>query len=785
VLTLCRYREFMSTCYLPCLFWLAAQIHASGASGTATVLTVSPNPANAGAKVTLTASVTPTDATGKVTFFDGATPLGIAALSSAVASISTTLLDSGRHRLSGLYNGDALHGSSVSSAVSATVTTTPANVLAAGPVPAIPSGQTVDQLVVADLNLDGNADILVVSLSAGVSVLLGNGDGTFGTPIQTGIRTNALQVADFNGDGIPDLVYSAYSVSLGRGDGTFKPPIQSPVTGFSFSNGQFRFGVGDFNGDGKLDVVALALDQPYSTTGLILLLAGNGDGSLQAPARYPIALSTPALAAIGDFNGDGKPDLLLNSLGSSNFCVQLGKGDGTFQAAPCFSVANVISMTVADMDGDGIADLVMGRQMPNTISVLLSNGDGSFTLHAQPSQDFPDFIATGDFTGDGKADVAILSQHGGIDGVGGIAILPGNGDGTFQDAAQYTTAGPASYPSSAVIADFNHDGRLDLAIASDIGSYFSVSPFIAFSASMTGSGTGQNTSPGQPFPSNLTSAVLDDLGRPVPGVPIVFSVPLKGASATLGTGQVVIVAQTDQSGTASLPAAANSIVGTYTVSASAGFLQTSFTLTNSVDQPGSFTVVPSTVAPNTIATAYGNLPGCSQGAQVLAGGTADVFYSSDTQINFLISSAPLGGVVVQITCGSLKTGILVVPTAIAAPSIFTMDQTGAGQADVVNQDNRIGPPSPPGSIASIFGTGFGQFAPQGVDGLTRMALPVTASIGGAPATVTYAGAVPGSTPGLQQVNLLIPAGTAPGPAVPLMLTVGGISILSGVTLAVR
>jgi uncharacterized protein (TIGR03437 family) len=775
----------MSTCYLLCLFWLAAQINASGASGTATALTVSPNPANAGAKVTLTASVTPTDATGKVTFFDGARPLGIAALSSGVALISTTLLDSGRHRLSGLYNGDALHGSSVSSAVSATVTTTPANVLAAGPVPAIPSGQTVDQLVVADLNLDGNADILVVSLSAGVTVLLGNGDGTFGTPIQTGIRTNALQVADFDGDGIPDLVYSAISVSLGRGDGTFKAPIQSPIIGF-FPDGQFRFGVGDFNGDGKLDIVALAVDQPYSTIGRILLLPGNGDGSLQAPASYPIsALSTPILAALGDFNGDGKPDLLLNSLGSSNFCVQLGKGDGTFQAASCFSVANVFSIAVADMDGDGVADLVMGSQTPSTISVLLSNGDGSFTLHAQPLQDFPDFITTGDFTGDGKADVAILSQHGGIDGGGGIAILPGNGDGTFQDAAHYTTAAPASYPSFAVIADFNHDGRLDLAIASNIESYNSVSPFIAYSASMTGSGTGQNTSPGQPFPSNLTATVLDDLGRPVPGVPVVFSVPLKGASATLGTGQVVIVAQTDQSGTALLPAAANSIVGTYTVSASAGFLQTSFALTNSLDQPGSFTVAPSTVAPNTIATAYGNLPGCSQGAQVLAGGTANVFYSSDTQINFLISSAPLGGVVVQITCGSLKTGILVVPTAIAAPSTFTMDQTGAGQADVVNQDNRIGPPSPSGSIISIFGTGFGQFAPPGVDGLTRMVLPVAASIGGAPATVTYAGTVPGSTPGLQQVNLLIPAGTPPGPAVPLTLTVGGISIQPGVTLAIR
>jgi uncharacterized protein (TIGR03437 family) len=726
-------------------------------------------------------------------FFDGVSSLGAATLISGAASISTVLLGSGAHRLSAFYSGDAVYASSASNTVSEAITTKPENVLVKGAAPPIPSEGAIYWLAVADLNRDGVADIVLTRFSE-INVLLGNGDGTFGNPIDAGIQASDVRIGDFNGDGIPDLVYSSsdprfyLSISLGRGDGTFQPPILSPAKP-STAQSPSGFEVGDFNRDGKLDIVGVGPVAVYSSVGQILLFAGNGDGSFQTPVSYAVStLATPMLAAIGDFNADGKPDLLLEAqTGSPNFCVQLGKGDGSFQNGPCFTAPTGARIAITDMDGDGRDDVVLATPGPNTVSVLLSNGDGSFTSRAQPLQDFPNFIATGDFTGDGKADLIVLSQHGGANGAGGMAILPGNGDGTFQDAAHST---PVTFPSSAVVGDFNQDGRLDVIIGSDLGGYTPVNTFFGFMASMTVTGSGQATAPGQPFQSALQATILDDIGRPIPGVTIVFTAPTTGASARLDNAAVgyQIVTETDQSGGTSVSASANLTAGNYAVLASSGFLQGSFALSNSLDQPGSFAVVPTTVAPNTIASAYGNLAGCSQGAQVLESGVAaEVFYSSDTQINFLFPSttAVLGGAYLQIVCGSLKTARLLVPTAPAAPSIFTMSQTNTGQADVVNQDSRVGPPSAAGTIISVFGTGFGRFAPTGADGLTRLALPVTATIGNVPATVLYAGSVPGSTSGLQQINLAIPAAAPPGAAVPLMLTVGGISAQPGVTLAIQ
>ena len=193
-------------------------------------------------------------------------------------------------------------------------------------------------------------------------------------------------------------------------------------------------------------------------------------------------------------------------------------------------------------------------------------------------------------------------------------------------------------------------------------------------------------------------------------------------------------------------------------------------------------------APNTIVSAFGVYPGCTSLAQVSVDGSpTTVFYSSPTQVNFLFPAGVSGeaSASVQIQCAGLQSPVFKIPVLKLAPAIFTVGQDGTGQAATVNQNGTLATAAPPGSDIEIYGTGFGTLNPPGSDGLRHLALPVTATIGGIPATVLYAGEAPGFTTGLQQINVQIPANAPAGPAVPLQLTVGGVSTPVGVTLAIQ
>jgi uncharacterized protein (TIGR03437 family) len=193
-------------------------------------------------------------------------------------------------------------------------------------------------------------------------------------------------------------------------------------------------------------------------------------------------------------------------------------------------------------------------------------------------------------------------------------------------------------------------------------------------------------------------------------------------------------------------------------------------------------------APNTILTAFGVYPGCTTLAQVSVDGSPTaVFYSSPTQINFLFPPGVSGeeSASVQIQCAGLKSPVFKIPVLNLAPAIFTVGQNGTGQAASVNQNGTLATPASTGSDIQIYGTGFGMLEPAGSDGLRHLALPVTATIGGIPATVLFAGEAPGTTTGLQQINVQIPANAPAGSAVPLQLTVGGVSTPVGVTLSIQ
>jgi hypothetical protein len=331
-------------------------------------------------------------------------------------------------------------------------------------------GYDAESVAVADLNSDGKPD-LVVTDSSGVSVLLGNGDGTFQAAVSYGaggFESLSVAVADVNGDGKLDLVGtdgSGVSVLLGKGDGTFQAAVSYSAGGYE----ALSVAVADVNGDGKLDLVVgnesiSGLDAP----GGVGVLLGNGDGTFQPTVSYSlIAYEAPASSvAVADVNGDGKPDLVVADY-ISGVCVLLGNGNGTFQTAVCYGSGKyaAYSVAVADVNGDGKLDLLVADG--SGVSVALGNGDGTFQAAVSYSAGGygADFVAVADVNGDGKPDLLVandcISSSNCTNGT--VGVLLGNGDGTFQPAVSYGSGG---YEADFIaVADVNGDGKLDLLVA--------------------------------------------------------------------------------------------------------------------------------------------------------------------------------------------------------------------------------------------------------------------------------------------------------------------------------
>jgi hypothetical protein len=338
------------------------------------------------------------------------------------------------------------------------------------------AGTRPDAVAVTDVNGDGNPDLIVANLySANVSVLLGNGNGTFQAPSNffAGYGPVSLAAADINGDGIPDLIvanqFSQYaSVLLGNGDGTFENPITSPVGPYISSS----VAVADVNGDGIPDLV-VADQQPYPFTttvpGKVTVLRGHGDGTFAAPLQYSVGIFPTSVAA-ADVNGDGHPDLVVaNEFGSnggapgSYVSVLLSNGNGTFGGATEFPAGYTpVSLAVADLRGDGKPDLIVANLVANYVSVLLGTGTGTFgtpTNFAVGS--YPGSVAAADVNGDGHPDLVVANTKS-----NSVSVLLGQGDGSFQTAQ--TLDKGLTRPSAVVLADVNGDGSPDLAVVDHV-----------------------------------------------------------------------------------------------------------------------------------------------------------------------------------------------------------------------------------------------------------------------------------------------------------------------------
>ncbi len=322
----------------------------------------------------------------------------------------------------------------------------------------------------ADFNGDGRPDLAFVSQGLdAVTVLVGGGAGNFSPQADYTTVHDPLQLvaADFNDDLKLDLASvnsvnggpGSVSIFLNAGNGALESHKD-----YAAGTGSVSLTSADFNHDGRQDV-AVANDNPPNP-GSFSLLLGNGDGTLKPHADYATGYG-PRSVAQGDFNKDGKPDLVIADAGDathpgSTVSVHLGKGDGTFSGPVAYAAGKVpVGIFIADFNNDGNPDIAVANRSDKTVSVLLGDGNGTFRPHvdypaANNPLEYPDSIAGGDFHGDGRIDLIVGADN-------SVKLLAGNGNGGF--AAPITIAAAAGANPVVSTADINHDGKLDVLIA--------------------------------------------------------------------------------------------------------------------------------------------------------------------------------------------------------------------------------------------------------------------------------------------------------------------------------
>lgn len=510
-------------------------------------------------------------------------------------------------------------------------------------------------IAVADVNGDGLQDVVVGSALA-VDVLLGDGHGMF-----TAVKSNSIAgpatsivTADFNGDGKPDIAFANGSnkvtVMLGNGDGTFQPP-----TSLTGDANFVAIASADLKNRGVADLVV---------PGFVFL--GNGNGTFQTAQAFAATGSSPAAIATGDFNGDGNVDLAIANRGNPATCVSvaLGNGDGTFRspASPAPACAELPrSIAVVDLNGDKRLDLVVVNDQSSRVTAMIGLGDGSFRLAGSlplPAASQPlatsQTLAVGDFNSDGRSDLAVAAYDA-VSVVLSIApATPKNVAVMAMSGTPQSTKDNTLFPQSLAVKVTDSSGRPVASVpvtftapgggtsglfpngttTAIIQTDFNGVAQTAISANgMPGPYAVVATAPGGTTQAvfNLTNIgppasillvgtagghatvlkmfaplqvlVLDAKGTGVPGVMVNFVAPATAASATFPSGST---AATDSTGVASEPVMANTKAGSYMVTASVSGIAGSINipLTNDAGAPAGVSVIAGTLQVANINTTY-------------------------------------------------------------------------------------------------------------------------------------------------------------------------------------
>lgn len=612
--------------------------------------------------------------------------------------------------------------------------------------------------LVADVNQDGKPDLLFQGVPEyGIYVVLGNGDGTFQAVPGTHV---AGPSADINGDGIADMVdivpppngqtgQSSIATGLGRGDGTFGVLSQTAsIPGQSLSNSYF-LELGDFNGDGKIDAVAVQPGYPgphcypgtpASQDAELFSYIGNGNGTFQAKGSGLDlgAIAVVAQGVVGDFNGDGNPDLILPYYSFSSCMTPQGllfipgNGDGTFGTPVEFSSAsgniNNLNIVAGDLNHDGKLDFIWSYNN----AVYLGNGNGTFQqlpLNVQIPQSAP--IALADMNGDGILDL-----------IAGASIYAGNGDGSFQTTPLYTAPLPQyssvlSVAAGNVAGDGNPDllemytnpslilSQISLSIGDgrgnfspDPNTYFAglqtQAPATASSLALTRLNNSAPISGDQALDllssvdGVYVSSLLNQL-NPAPGkaIPFTSTTALTASSTSAATGASITLTATvtgiNPTGSVYFTANATSL-GTAPISNGMATLQTSF------DNPGSYTATASYAGDQNNSASDSNPVSIAVANPdfMLSAQPAAATISPGQWATFTFTVTPAGGFAgtVKFSCGALPSeatcafsSATVTPkNGATASTTLTITTTAASSASL-GHDKPFAPWIPTASLA--------------------------------------------------------------------------------------
>jgi hypothetical protein len=485
-------RSHLCTIALFSCFLSITSISLAQASTTATMDAVAAGTVS-GSIVTMTAHVlsagqpvTGGTVTFRDTFAGAAQDLGTVQVQSAngtpgLATLKTEVGGAGPHSIVAIYNAPKGYASSMSgpaaltfqlpysSATSVAIAGSAGTYTLTGTVSAFGPTQPSGSLVFKNQTTD--SIIATVPLDSSTGTQGFTPPVLYRIPVSTPWNTSSEGTpvsGDFNGDGHPDFAIPTslgpILIMIGHGDGTFQP-------GASIQAAEpFGLVVGDFNGDGNQDIAT----SNKGTSGSVAIYLGNGDGTFAAGEVYPVAPGgLYQVMQSGDFNVDGIADLVVSDSLHDQVAVLLGKGDGTFLAPKLFATTSIPwNIAIGDINGDGNPDLAIASDGEPSIAILLGNGDGTFHNGTYPvggeagQNASSGSVAFADFNGDGKLDLAASEES-----TDSIFIFLGNRDGTFQTKQRYTiTRGPYYLG----IGDFNQDGTKDIITANAEGESMGV-----------------------------------------------------------------------------------------------------------------------------------------------------------------------------------------------------------------------------------------------------------------------------------------------------------------------